>query len=113
MPHNIFILHDNDGLIPLLEQEYESEAIFQTMLTNYPELLLFSDERTPYSNLLLIKQEQGVPVDINGGIYHVITDCSTARCANMNAISAHMRRYTNDIRISVPEKINSSPRALK
>lgn len=72
MPHNIFILHDNDGLIPLLEQEYESEAIFQSMLTSYPELLLFSDERTPYSNLLLIKQEQGVPVDINGGGYYFI-----------------------------------------
>lgn len=72
MPHNIFVLHDNDGLVPLLEQEYESEAIFQTMLTNYPELLLFSDERTPYSNLLLIKQEHGIPIEANGGAYYFL-----------------------------------------
>jgi len=72
MPQNIFILHDNDGLVPLLEQEYESEAIFQTMLTKYPELLLFSDERTPYSNLLLIKQEHGVPIAANGGSYYFL-----------------------------------------
>ena len=72
MPHNIFILHDNDGLVPLLEQEYESEAIFQTLLTNYPELLLFGDERTPYSNLLLIKQEHGIPIEVNGGAYYFL-----------------------------------------
>lgn len=72
MPHNIFILHDNDGLVPLLEQEYESEAIFQTLLTNYPELLLFGDERTPYSDLLLIKQEHGIPIEVNGGAYYFL-----------------------------------------
>lgn len=72
MSNNIFILHDNDGLIPLLEQEYESEAIFQALLTDYPELLLFSDERTPYSNLLLIKQEHGVPIEANGGAYYFL-----------------------------------------
>ena len=72
MSNNIFILHDNNGLVPLLEQEYESEAIFQTMLTNYPELLLFNDERTPYTNLLLIKQEQGIPIETNGGSYYYL-----------------------------------------
>lgn len=33
------------------------------MLAQFPELLLPGDDRTPYSRLLLIKREKGVPIE--------------------------------------------------
>jgi hypothetical protein len=63
----IFVVNPQGVLVPISEQPYESEAIFQELLAKYPELLLTGDERTPYSGLLLIAREQGVPVEEGGG----------------------------------------------
>ncbi|HIH03828.1 MAG TPA: hypothetical protein HA263_08280 [Methanoregulaceae archaeon] len=64
---SIFVLNDQGTLVPIFEKEYESEDIFQELLARFPELLLTSDDRTPYSGLLLIAREQGVPIEAGGG----------------------------------------------
>ncbi len=65
----IFVFNPQGALVPIFEKPYESEAIFQEMLAKYPELLLGGDERTPYSGLLLIAREQGIPIEEGGGNY--------------------------------------------
>jgi len=59
----IFVRTDKGDLVPIYEQPYESESVFQAMLAQYPDLLLPGDDRTPYSKLLLIKREKGVPIE--------------------------------------------------
>ncbi|KAF5052817.1 hypothetical protein DSECCO2_404900 [anaerobic digester metagenome] len=59
----IFVFNPEGMLAPIFEHPYESEDIFQEMLAKYPELLLGGDERTPYSRLLLIAREQGIPLE--------------------------------------------------
>lgn len=72
MSRPIFVMNNHDTLVPIFEREYESEDIFQEMLARFPELLLSGDDRTPYSGLLLIAREQGVPVESGGGsVYSV------------------------------------------
>ena len=63
----IFVFTPQDDLIPIYEQPYETEDVFQELLAKYPQLLLGGDDRTPYSALLLIAREQGVPITEGGG----------------------------------------------
>lgn len=65
----IFVLNPKGDLVPIYEQPYETEDVFQKILAKYPELLLGSDERTPWSGLLLVAREQGVPIEEGGGDY--------------------------------------------
>lgn len=65
----IFVLNPEGALVPIYEREYETEDVFQELLAKYPELLLGGDDRTPYSGLLLIAREQGIPIEEGGGNY--------------------------------------------
>lgn len=65
----IFVFNPKDDLVPIYEQPYETEDVFQELLAKYPQLLLGGDDRTPYSALLLIAREQGVPIVEGGGTY--------------------------------------------
>ena len=62
----IFVRTDKGELVPIYESPYKSESVFQAMLAQFPELLLPGDDRTPYSKLLLIKREKGVPTKKDG-----------------------------------------------
>lgn len=65
----IFVFNPKGELVPIHEQSYETEDVFQKLLAEYPQLLLSDDERTPYSRLLLIAREQGVPIEDGGADY--------------------------------------------
>lgn len=62
MNGKIFLLDRQSKLVPLAETPYESEALLQTLLADYPDLLagelIDSDDPRRW---LLIKQESGIP----------------------------------------------------
>lgn len=62
MNPGIFLISDNEELIEMTEQTYESEKLLQTWLAQYPALLVGSqiDAKEP-KRFLLIEQECGVP----------------------------------------------------
>jgi hypothetical protein len=62
MNPGIFLIQDNQELIEMSEQTYESEKLLQTWLTQYPALLVGNqiDAKEP-RRFLLIEQECGVP----------------------------------------------------
>lgn len=62
MNPGIFLISDNEELIEMTEQTYESEKLLQTWLAQYPALLVGNqiDAKEP-KRFLLIEQECGVP----------------------------------------------------
>ncbi len=62
MNPGIFLIADNEQLIEMTEQTYESEKLLQTWLAQYPALLVGNqiDAKEP-KRFLLIEQECGVP----------------------------------------------------
>jgi hypothetical protein len=62
MNPGIFLIQDNEELIEMIEQTYESEKLLQTWLAQYPALLVGNqiDAKGP-KRFLLIEQECGVP----------------------------------------------------
>src|SRR5687767_5131937 len=62
MNAGIFLIQDNEQLIEMTEQTYESEKLLQTWLAQYPALLVGNqiDAKEP-KRFLLIEQECGVP----------------------------------------------------
>jgi hypothetical protein len=62
MNPGIFLIQDNEELIEMTEQTYESEKLLQTWLAQYPALLVGNqiDAKEP-KRFLLIEQECGVP----------------------------------------------------
>ena len=62
MNPGIFLIQDNQELIEMTEQTYESEKLLQTWLAQYPALLVGNqiDAKDP-KRFLLIEQECGVP----------------------------------------------------
>jgi len=62
MNPGIFLIQDNQELIEMTEQTYESEKLLQTWLAQYPALLVGNqiDAKEP-KRFLLIEQECGVP----------------------------------------------------
>jgi hypothetical protein len=62
MNPGIFLISDNEELIEMSEQTYESEKLLQTWLAQYPALLVGNqiDAKEP-KRFLLIEQECGVP----------------------------------------------------
>lgn len=62
MNPGIFLIQDNEVLIEMNEQPYDSEKLLQTWLAKYPELLVGSqiDAMKP-RRFLLIEQECGIP----------------------------------------------------
>jgi len=68
MNPGIFLIQDNDELIEMNEQAYDSEDLLQTLLAKYPSLLAGSqiDAKAP-RKWLLIGREFGVPSEEGGG----------------------------------------------
>jgi hypothetical protein len=64
----IFLIQDNEELVEMNEQAYNSEKLLQTWLAKYPELLVGNqiDGAEP-RRFLLIEQECGVPSEDGGG----------------------------------------------
>ena len=61
MPGRMFIINEQDDLIPIEETPYDSEAVLQTLLAKYPDLLA-GDQISPVSprRWLFIGQEVGL-----------------------------------------------------
>jgi len=67
MSGGIFLIKDNDELVRMEEAQHETEALFQKLLANYPDLLA-GDQMNPDSprKWLLIAREFGVPGEEGG-----------------------------------------------
>ncbi|MBA3355608.1 MAG: DUF4268 domain-containing protein [Pyrinomonadaceae bacterium] len=67
MNPGIFLIQDNDELVEMNEQAYDSEDLLQTLLAKYPSLLAGSqiDAKAP-RKWLLIGREFGVPSEEGG-----------------------------------------------
>jgi Domain of unknown function (DUF4268) len=67
MNPGIFLIQDNDELVEMNEQAYDSEELLQTLLAKYPSLLAGSqiDPKAP-RKWLLIDREFGVPSEEGG-----------------------------------------------
>lgn len=63
----IFIIKEDQKLVPLTQQTYESEDLLQTLLAQYPSLLA-GDQIRPESprRWILIKREMEIPGEIEG-----------------------------------------------
>ncbi len=68
MNPGIFLIQDNDELVEMNEQAYDSEELLQTLLAKYPSLLVGNqiDAQAP-RKWLLIDREFGVPSEEGGG----------------------------------------------
>jgi len=68
MSGGVFLLGDDGQLLKLVEQPYESEALLQVLLAEYPELLP-GDQVNPAApcRWLLIDREAGIPKEVGGG----------------------------------------------
>ena len=65
---SIFLLPDNQQLVPMLEQGYESEDLLQALLSQYPALLAGEQmDRTAPRRWVLVKREAGVPAAAMAG----------------------------------------------
>jgi len=64
MPGGIYLVRDDDQLIEMTEQPYDSEALLQELLAKYPNLLAGDqmDSETP-RRWILISREMGLPSD--------------------------------------------------
>ena len=64
----IFLLQDDQTLLELREQAYDSEALLQTLLADYPSLLAGDQvDRVAPRRWLLVRREAGVPAKADGG----------------------------------------------
>ena len=68
MAGTIFLLHDNNRLVEMAEQKYESEDLLQRLLAQYPNLLAGDqiDQKEP-RRWILVKREAPVPFEQDGG----------------------------------------------
>jgi hypothetical protein len=68
MSGNIYLLGDDGNLVTMQEQTYDSEALLQELLANYPSLLA-GDQINPSAprEWLLVKREVGIPTEEGGG----------------------------------------------
>src|SRR5438445_1356883 len=63
----MYVLHDNGELVGMVERPYDSEALLQKLLADYPDLLAGDqmDSATP-RRWLFVSREQGVPGEDGG-----------------------------------------------
>lgn len=67
MNPGIFLIQDNEDLVEMNEQAYDSEKLLQTWLAKYPALLVGGQiDSTDPRRFLLIEQECGVPSEEAG-----------------------------------------------
>lgn len=68
MNPGIFLIQDNDELVEMNEEPYDSEDLLQTLLAKYPSLLAGNQiDATDPRRWLLIERECGVPSEEAGG----------------------------------------------
>jgi hypothetical protein len=67
MTDNIFLIQGEDQLMQMESQAYDSEALLQTLLATFPDLLAGGqiDSVVP-RRWLLIKREMGIPAEESG-----------------------------------------------
>jgi hypothetical protein len=67
MNPGIFLIQDNEELVEMNEQPYNSEKLLQTWLAKYPALLVGNQMNAKEPRrFLLIEQECGVPAKVQG-----------------------------------------------
>lgn len=68
MADNIFLIQDEDQLVQMAEQPYDSESLLQTLLAKFPDLLAGGqiDSAAP-RQWLLVKREMGIPCKEDAG----------------------------------------------
>jgi hypothetical protein len=68
MSGSIYLLGDDGKLVTMAEQPYDSEALLQTLLADYPSLLA-GDQINPKTprEWLLVRREAGIPAEDGGG----------------------------------------------
>ena len=67
MRGEIFILKDNNELLKMKEQKYDSEDLIQALLEDYPDLISGSQINPAFPRRwLLIKREMGIPDKVEG-----------------------------------------------
>lgn len=68
MTGGIYVLRNNEELVALSEQQYDSEDLLQTLLAKYPSILA-GDQISPSAprKWLLVKREAEVPGEEGGG----------------------------------------------
>ncbi|MBD0347177.1 MAG: hypothetical protein ICV63_20615 [Coleofasciculus sp. Co-bin14] len=81
MSGGIYLIQDNGQLVEMTEQAYDSEALLQKLLTDYPNLLAGDQiNSTAPRQWLLISREMGVPSQEDGtarwAIDHLFLDQS-------------------------------------
>jgi hypothetical protein len=64
MSSKIYVLRDNEEIMPLIETEFTVEDIFQALIEKHPEVLA-GDLIDPVNprKWLLINREMGIPVE--------------------------------------------------
>ena len=64
MADNIFLIQGEDQIVQMESQPYDSEALLQTLLAKFPDLLAGGqiDSASP-RQWLLIKREMGIPAE--------------------------------------------------
>ena len=68
MSGSIYLLGDDEKLVTMAEQPYDSEALLQKLLADYPSLLA-GDQINPKTprEWLLVRREAGIPAEDGGG----------------------------------------------
>ena len=63
----VFVLKDNETLVPLEPSEFPSEDEFQKLLATFPSLLSWDqNDATPARRWLLLKREKAIPAEEDG-----------------------------------------------
>lgn len=94
MNPGIFLIQDNDELVEMNEQAYDSENLLQTLLAKYPSLLAGSqiDAKAP-RKWLLIGREFGVPSEEGGSdqwtLDHLFLDQDAIPTIKDKQVSCH------------------------
>ena len=68
MPGGIYLIQDDERLLRMDEQTYDSEALLQRLLARYPDLLAGDQiDSTEPRRWLLVKREVAIPISEEGG----------------------------------------------
>jgi len=86
----IFLLDGDASLTPLREEPYDSEALLQTLLADYPDLLAGEqiDESVP-RRWLLVRREQGIAAGPDGS--HPWAGCGAYGGPRQNSVPTKPR----------------------
>lgn len=66
MTDRIFLVREEDELVELRSESYDSEDLLQELLARFPSLIAQGEDAGSYSRLLLIEREAGIPGESEG-----------------------------------------------